>query len=1663
MALNPPLCLEVYYTTAGGADIPGSPNLYHFNFAVTPQRYSTGQYDGTNLQVGMFTTNNFDGYIFRIYSIINQSPTNVELYLEDIDGYNARIDPSQGVAGGGPLNDSPGYVFQVNGQGFPVLNSVDTAPSITFTDSILARFLYFQSNNAPTGDTGARGPPGASVIVKGSVATSANLPLTGNQQNDAYITLNTGRLWVWSGIVWVDVGPFVGPIGATGNTGNTGARGLPGASIVVKGSVPASSNLPLTGNQQNDAYVTLNTGHLWIWTGTTWLDIGPFVGPKGDTGFTGFTGPAGSAATTGSTGVIGFTGSTGIQGASVIIKGSVATSANLPLTGNQQNDAYVTLNTGNLWVWTGIAWLDVGPFVGPIGATGDTGNIGERGPQGASVIIKGSVATSGDLPFAGNQQNDGYVTLDTGHLWVWTGLTWLDVGPFVGPIGATGNTGNTGERGPQGASVIIKGSVATSGDLPLTGNQQNDGYVTTDTGHLWVWTGLTWLDVGPFVGPIGATGATGAVQQVVAGTTGYMLISDQLNGGTISTTSLLEVHDYGPNGEGGTGVTGINIKISANLIPEGQRIYNLGSEDHPFGTLYVASQTINLGGASLGVLGGQLSFSPANSSAPPIQIGAPNLSDNFIVTTSGGTSAGALSSLFYSFDGVNYKPCNSPLYASTLVAWNGAIWAATGNIEILGGLSGGIATSPDGINWTLSDTTGLFPGVPAYAIAFGNSIWVACGGADIAYSSEGISWTRSPTSVLDNAFALSYNGIIWLVGGAGASNQLATSVDGIYWTAQPQPTLGFALIYDISWNGKYWILVGDGGAAYSDDGFNWTKITLPGYAPGVMIGVAWNGTTWLISGISASSSDPIVLYYSTFGQIDTWNLISATFPPNLTGFGKLGWNGSQWNIVTGNTIIYSTDLINWIAVQPDNVLVAGGFGIASRRILPYVGTNNPISVNGGGGSTPVSFIGGSITGELSYSYNGVSWIESTSASKIFTTKINATAWNGFRWVAVGEGTSSIAYSDDANTWTKSTNPFSISCSAVCWGKGQWLAAGTTDTDGTFFSTSTDGITWTAGSDKVFTSVSAIANDGKIYIAVGSGTNSMMSSTDGITWSPVASANSLLTSVIEGYGGLAIAYNGTIWVASGFLTDNLLIYSYDGITWYASESGNLLLGMNPAGYGNARSFAWNGILWITTGVSLASFSYQGLVAYSYDGITWYQSDSSLPLIGIDAFGYSVAWNGTIFVCGSTSPNRVIYSIDGIYWLSSTSANIFFTSAVHTVSSNLVLPYIAVKNGGGGGGGGTGATGATGGGSGGGVMKSLPSLSYYISENIPVQTAEIVPVIYNTLDPDNSSGQTDFTYDPVTGILENPTSDTITVLVSGQLQTDNDSIDITTDQPCIYVVKNTNNIVSSSVLNFQGSSFSTAIILASGDKITILFAQYFQNTVNILGGQFTTRITYTQLDNVQGPTGATGPGAIIKSMPSLSYYISANIPVQTGETVSVIYDTFDSNNSTGQTDFTYDLVTGILRNPTTDTLTVMVSGQLQTDNDIIDITTDQPCIYVVKNTNNIVSSSVLNFQGSSFSTAIILEPGDQITILFAQYFQNTINILSGRFITRITYTQMDTVQGPTGATGPAGQASDTGSTGVTGPTGRVVYAAIVFDGGDSMSAYPFGPAFDCGTSI
>lgn len=134
------------------------------------------------------------------------------------------------------------------------------------------------------------------------------------------------------------------------------------------------------------------------------LPTGPtgLQGPPGDAGPTGETGPAstqpGPSGPTGFTGATGRTGATGAAstqpgpsgptgpaGTSVNIQGTVEDSSFLPTgyTGSQ-GDGLITEDSGNLWIWSGTEWTDVGRIVGPTGIAGDTGATGEPGPSGAT-------------------------------------------------------------------------------------------------------------------------------------------------------------------------------------------------------------------------------------------------------------------------------------------------------------------------------------------------------------------------------------------------------------------------------------------------------------------------------------------------------------------------------------------------------------------------------------------------------------------------------------------------------------------------------------------------------------------------------------------------------------------------------------------------------------------------------------------------------------------------------------------------------------------------------------------------------------------------------------------------------------------------------------------------------------------------------------------------------------------------------------------------------------------------------------------------------------------------------------------------------------------------------------------------------------------------------
>lgn len=192
------------------------------------------------------------------------------------------------------------------------------------------------------------------------------------------------------------------------------------------------------------------------------------VGAAGAQGAVGATGPQGPMGNTGATGGVGATGPSGAAGS------QGATGA----TGPQGNPGV----TGN---------------------TGATGATGPAGADGTSVTISGSVANAAALPtgLGPSDAGDGYLTNDDGHLHIWSGSTWTDVGEIRGPQGLAGPAGPQGPTGNTGGAGAT-GAVGPAGPQGATG--------PTGTAGAQGATGATGAGATGPQGPAGSQGATGA-------------------------------------------------------------------------------------------------------------------------------------------------------------------------------------------------------------------------------------------------------------------------------------------------------------------------------------------------------------------------------------------------------------------------------------------------------------------------------------------------------------------------------------------------------------------------------------------------------------------------------------------------------------------------------------------------------------------------------------------------------------------------------------------------------------------------------------------------------------------------------------------------------------------------------------------------------------------------------------------------------------------------------------------------------------------------------------------------------------------------------------------------------------------------------------------------
>jgi len=339
--------------------------------------------------------------------------------------------------------------------------------------------------------------------------------------------------------------------GERGPQGDTGPRGEQGQQAVfarLVGVVYDYTNLnhSYTG-AIGDAYIAEYNGHVWIWTGTLWADVGPVTGQKGDTGATGATGVQGAP---GPQGVAGPRGEQGLKGD----KGD---------TGPKGDQG------------------DIGPKGdrGDIGPKGDTGNTGPQGIQGPAGP-QGATGAKGDTGDAGpagttdyNNLSNKPVVADTsklapGDFFILKDDTTVSFGQVAAQnitIGSSGiqiaSTGDVHIMGAAGSTVVLGGdstggitfSSPTAGInynnltnkptipsvldelLDVTLTQVADGQYLTYNGNTQQWVNTTRSNnllsrrTVSYASPSLAPGAS--YSTLVTAATGYALYSIQVTAG----------------------------------------------------------------------------------------------------------------------------------------------------------------------------------------------------------------------------------------------------------------------------------------------------------------------------------------------------------------------------------------------------------------------------------------------------------------------------------------------------------------------------------------------------------------------------------------------------------------------------------------------------------------------------------------------------------------------------------------------------------------------------------------------------------------------------------------------------------------------------------------------------------------------------------------------------------------------------------------------------------------------------------------------------------------------------------------------------------------------------------------------------------------------------
>jgi hypothetical protein len=373
------------------------------------------------------------------------------------------------------------------------------------------------------------------------------------------------------------------------------------------------------------------------------------------------------------------------------------------------------------------------------------------------------------------------------------------------------------------------------------------------------------------------------------------------------------------------------------------------------------------------------------------------------------------------------------------------------------------------------------------------------------------------------------------------------------------------------------------------------------------------GQTYYVKTVNPGTYPTITLASSSGGNA----LTTITTNTGSMQFGHNGWD----HVVQATPPVSALDGTSVYYIEPAIKFTAPLFTQVATNIVTQPSGSNYVSM-AYGNNTWLALPNGSQT--VAKSTDGVTWTSLTLPYATGGGTWQSIAYGRGHWVIIVSGGTRALYSNsDGQQWKTATLPSNVSWSRVVYGNGLFVAVSAQA--GAMAWSDDNGKTWTASTAASQSYVCAAYGNG-IFLAMSSDTaGQYVRSTDGKNWS------ALTTAVVGGgttwqqWSDIAYGNGRFVVIGNGAVTGPIK-YSFDGLTWYSTPK---TYNVDKISYGQ--------------GVFVAVSIGNNTAYTSEDGLAWTERAVSATNYASMAFGYTAGtYKGSFVTASNSNISSVIYA-------------------------------------------------------------------------------------------------------------------------------------------------------------------------------------------------------------------------------------------------------------------------------------------------------------------------------------------------------------------------------------------------------------------------------------